>query len=112
MHQHGGMARAPALDPMRMLRNIEPSGQASKLDTSKRGFWPPLRDRNLQGRLFGMVRLDSGSAREMHLPGDQMLPVLTETLESSPIATIIWRLSHSPKEQCASCRWAYCTGSS
>lgn len=71
----------PTFNPTRTFLQLDSTGRAVRLDTSKPGFWQSLRQRNLEGRLVGIADMRRHSGWEMHPDGDEVLFLLTGSLE-------------------------------
>ena len=75
------MAQHPSLDPQQTFLHLTSEGEATELDATAPGFWQSLSERNLDGRLAGVVQLGQHSHWEMHPGGDEVLIGLSGSIE-------------------------------
>lgn len=75
------MAPRPTFNPARIFLHLDTEGEAHRLDTSQKGFWSTLGERELDGRLVGLVRMSRNTAWEMHPDGDEMLFLLSGSMD-------------------------------
>ena len=75
------MTERASLDPQQTFLHLAPNGDADRLDASAPDFWQSLAERNLDGRLSGVVHLGQDSHWEMHPGGDEVLVGLSGSIE-------------------------------
>ncbi|WP_419916196.1 cupin domain-containing protein [Candidatus Poriferisodalis sp.] len=75
------MAEHASLDPEQTFLHLALDGDAIRLDASAPDFWQSLAERNLDGRLTGVVHLGQDSQWEMHPGGDEILVGLSGSIE-------------------------------
>ena len=75
------MAPRPTFNPARIFLHLDANGKAHRLDTSQKGFWSSLGERELDGRLVGLVRMSRNTAWEMHPDGDEVLFLLSGQID-------------------------------
>ncbi|WP_419912554.1 cupin domain-containing protein [Candidatus Poriferisodalis sp.] len=75
------MTEHASLDPQQTFLHLTPDGDAMRLDATAPDFWQSLAERNLDGRLTGVVQLGQDSHWEMHSGGDEVLVGLSGSME-------------------------------
>ena len=75
------MTEHASLDPQQTFLHLAPDGDAVRLNASAPDFWQSLAERNLDGRLTGVVHLGQDSHWEMHPGGDEILVGLSGSIE-------------------------------
>jgi mannose-6-phosphate isomerase-like protein (cupin superfamily) len=75
------MPVSPTFNPSRTFLYVARNGAAERLNTSEKGFWRTLADRQLDGLLVGVARLTRNTQWEMHPDGDELLFLLRGALE-------------------------------